>query len=259
VETSTQPATDSRQTAVVGLDEDSNYRTPSVLAIVSLIVGLSAPLVFFAPLLMAIPIAGVVLAFMAIRQINTSEGTLIGLKAAHLALAISVACIAAAFVRTSLTQELLSRQARTTACEWIALLQSGDAEKAFQLTSASRQSAPKAPPGSPEESAQPQVAPLDAFRADPVVHFLLEQAHDAPAEYVRDEAFDLAATSNARIQQLYKVAVPASEGLSPDTTIEVILQRVRGYAGSPAEWQVAAYQSKDLPAGSTDGHAGHVH
>jgi hypothetical protein len=91
------------------------------------------------------------------------------------------------------------------------------------------------------------------------VHFLLDHTHDAAVVYVRDEAFDLAATSNARIQQLYQVAVPAAEGGNPNTTIELILQRVRGYGGAAAQWQIAAYQSKDLPAAAADPHAGHGH
>ena len=44
------------------LDDEPSYRTISVLALVSLMFGLAAPLCLMAPLLFVIPIAGVALA-----------------------------------------------------------------------------------------------------------------------------------------------------------------------------------------------------
>lgn len=259
METSIHPSTES-QAAVIGLDDDSNYRTLSVLAIVSLVLGLASPLALFAPLILLIPIAGAVLALMAIRQINASEGTLFGRAAASIGLALSIAAIAAAFTRIALIDELLSRQARATASQWFELLQEGDAQSAFELTVASRQPPPKAPPGPPEESAGPPVPPIDTFRSDPVVHFLLEHSQGKPVSYVRDEVVDSAVISNARIQQLYEVAVPAEGSNSPQTSIELILQRTRGIGASPHEWLVAAYKSSDLPGNASDDpHAGHRH
>jgi len=257
---STPSSADLRSTSVVGLDEDSNYRTPSLLAIVSLVLGITSPVALFAPLLLVIPIAGLLLALMAVRRISSSDGLLIGRTAACIGLALSVASIAAVMTRSRMTEQLLSRQARVTANEWFALLQSGEVEQAFELTSASRQQPPKAPPGSPEPET-PTVSPLETFRADPVVHFLVEHSQDAPARFVRDEVVDPAGIINARIQQLYEVAAspPEASGAGA-TTIELILQRSRGYGGSPAEWLVAAYRSEQLPAEHHhDAHAGHVH
>lgn len=260
MENSTSISANSRSAAVVGLDEDSNYRTPSVLAIVSLFLGIVAPVALFAPLLLVIAIAGGLLALMAIRQINASDGALVGRAAACIGLALSIASIAAVITRSSLTEQLLSRQARAAAAEWFTLLQAGDSQQAFELTSASRQPPPKAPPGGPPGADEPQVSPLETFLADPVVHFLLEHSQGKPAHFVRDEVVDLASIGNARIQQIYQVDVPAEVGAAQATTIELILQRTRGYGATPAEWLVAAYRSSDLPAvGVHDQHAGHVH
>ncbi|MGD9635672.1 MAG: hypothetical protein AB7G28_05705 [Pirellulales bacterium] len=246
--------------SVIGLDEESNYRTPSVLAIVSLILGLAAPLALFAPLVLLIPIAGALVALMAIRQIIASDGALFGRAAANIGLALSIAAIAAAFARTALTEQFLSRQARATADQWFDLLRAGDVQQAYDLTVGSRQAPPKAPPGSHEAETEPQVSPIETFRADPVVHFLLEHAQGKPVAYVRDEVVDPAAIFNARVQQLYEVTVPTEGSNSPTTSIELILQRTRGIGVSPNEWLVAAYSSRDLPpAAANDPHAGHVH
>lgn len=260
MDTSTPSSDHLQSTSVVGLDEDSNYRTPCVLAIVSLILGIVAPVALFAPLLLVIAIAGGLLALMAIRQINSSDGTLIGRTAASIGLALSVAAIAAVIARSTLTDKLLSRQAQAAAVEWFSLLQSGDVQRAFERTTASRQAPPKAPPGAPPTEAEAQASPLDTFLADPVIHFLLEHTQGKSVQYSRDAIVDMAAVSNARVQQVYEVDIPAEVGDSPSTTIELILQRTRGYANSPAEWLVAAYKSSDLPpADSHDHHAGHVH
>jgi hypothetical protein len=259
VETSTSSTVDSRSVGVVGLDEDSTYHSPSVLAIVSLCLGIISPVALFAPLLLALAIAGILIGLLALRQISTSDGALIGRSAALWGVGLSIVAIAAVFTRSAVNEQLLTRQAKAAAEEWFALLQSGESEQAFELTTASRQGPPKVPPGAPEPETPP-VSPLDTFRADPVVHFLLEHADGKPVKFVRTEIVDPADVTNARIQQLYEVDVPAEVGSRQSTTIEVILQRVRGYGANPAQWLVAAHRSDELPPPEEhDHHAGHAH
>ncbi len=140
-------------TVVIGAksDEDAAYRTVSILALVSLALGLVSPLAFFAPLLMVLPITGAILGLLAVRRIATSDGALIGRTAALAGLVLSVASITAASTRTQLTQYLLSRQARATAVEWFTLLQHGNVEQAFQLMTSSRQRPAQPHPGDPTE------------------------------------------------------------------------------------------------------------
>jgi hypothetical protein len=259
VDSSTHSSVAAQSTPIVGIEDDLNYRAPSVLSIVSLILGLVAPLAFFAPLLMVIPITGAILALMAIRQIGSSEGTLIGRPAAMIGLVMSVACIAAVFARSTVVEMLLSRQAQSVAVEWFDALQAGDAASALKLTTASRQQPPKTPPGTPDIEAEPTASPLETFRADPVVHFLMEHARGGAVKYVRDGLFDPAMTSNARIEQTYEVDVPATEGGNPSTRIELVMQRVRDRLSDSTEWQVAAYRSEDLPVEYVHDHAGHMH
>ncbi len=234
---------------VIGADEDAPYRTVSVLSIVSLVLGLAAPLAMIAPLLFALPIAGAVVAVLAIRRIAASDGLMVGRMAAVIGLALSIASVSAAVTRTALTQELLSRQARAAAFEWFKLLQAGDAERAFLMTLASRQSPPPQDPSDLHDAvSEPETPPLEKFRVEPVVHFLLDHAQGMPVEYVRDSAFDPASNGGERIQQLFVVGAPAAAGDASTTSVEIVLQQVRGYKGAPSQWLVSAYQSDDVTA-----------
>jgi hypothetical protein len=249
VPTSFYNTVDSHSAPVAGADEDAVYRTPSILAIVSLVFGLASPLSMFAPLLLVIPLTGVALALLALRRIALSDGALIGRTAAVLALALAVASVSATFTRTAVAQELLSRQARATAFQWIEFLQRGDAEKAFQMTAASRQAARPREPDAPSESGnEPTKSPLETFRSDPVVHFISNEAKGVPVSYVEDMVADSASVPDARVQQKFTVGVPAEIGDSPTTGIELILQRQPAYNQSPTQWIVSAYKSDELPA-----------
>ncbi len=257
MQTSTHNST-SPQSVAFAPDDETPYRTISILSIVGLVLGIATPLAFFAPLLYAIPIAGIAVSLLAIRRISLSDGAQIGRMAAIIGLALSVAGLTAASTRTMLFQELLSRQARVAALQWIDLLKSGDAETAYKLTSASRQGGPREP-ADPADSA-PKSSPLDTFRASPVAHFLLDHAQDAPVTFVRDTVFDPATPGNERIQQVYQVAVPAETNAAATTTLTVMLQRVQASDAFPAQWLIAAYNSDDLAAQPDEhDHSGHGH
>jgi hypothetical protein len=94
-----------------------------------------------------------------------------------------------------------------------------------------------------------------------VVRFLLDHAKGAPVEYVQDSAFDPASGGNARIQQLFTVAAQADSGRASATSVELILQRVRGFNGAASQWLVSAYQSDDVTSNPDehDRSSDHVH
>lgn len=232
---------------VVGSEEEAGYRTISVLAIVSLVLGIASPLSLIAPLLFAIPICGAALAFLAMRRIAASDGALIGRAAAAIGLALSIASVTAAYSRTTLTQELLSRQARVEALEWCRLLQLGSIEGALQLTSSSIQ---HPPPPLPDAPADESPSPLETFRTDPVVKLLLGPGHGETVKYVQDTAFDPGTGGSARIQQQFTVSAAADAGQTSPTTIEIVMQRTGPYGHNPPQWQVSAYRIDDgTPAG----------
>jgi len=243
------PSTDSISPATLGADDEVGFRTISVLSIVSLVLGLASPLAMIAPLLLVLPITGAVLALLAIRRIAVSDGALIGRTAAVIGLVLSVAWASAPLARAAVAKEMLSRQARDVALDWFHLLQQGDAKQAFDLTLASRQAS--APANRPGPDGAPVVPPFDAFRADPVVKFLLEHAASAPVHYVRDIAFDASSSQGPRIRQEFTVRAGKDSNGPSDTSIELILQRAREYNDGPWQWLVSAYESDDL-ASSTN-------
>lgn len=237
-------------------DADADYRTVSTLALVSLGLGLVSPLVYFGLLLMVLPIAGAVLGLLAIRRIATSDGALIGRAAALVGIAVSVASIAAAMTRTEVSQFLLSRQARATSVEWFSLLRQGNPDQALQLMTNNYQRPPQALPGAPVE--KPAASPLDEFRANPVVHFLLEHAQTAPVEYLGDVVYDLFPSGEARVEQQFSVGVPPRVGDRTSSVVNLVLLRSRASGGGPFEWRISTATSDDVPVEPHD-HAEHVH
>jgi hypothetical protein len=256
VESSTYHS-ESEHVGVVGLDDEPTYRSISVLAIVSIVIGVAAPLCMMAPLLFVLPIVGIAVALLALRGIEVSAGTLIGRKAALIGIAISVASIGAALTRTKLSEVMLSQQARGTALEWIALLQDGKVDDAFEMTMASRKGPPPPSPMNMGPSEPPQ-EPIDAFRANPVVHFLAEHGEGADVKYVENVAFDPGVLGAAMVAQEYDVAASQETDGEPTTRIKVALSRIRGGRGASWQWLVTNYESDALASHEHD-HAGHAH
>jgi len=260
VESSIHRTVSTPSAGVIGADDEPVYRTISVTALVSLLLGIAAPLCLMAPLLFAIPIAGAALALLAMRQISTSDGALIGRTAALVGLALCTASVSAAVARAELSEQMLSRQARAAALEWIELLQAGDVDGAFELTMASRKGPPPPSPlNGPLGGAGSALAPIDEFRNHSVVHFLLVHAPGAAVQYKQDEAFDPGVRGAALILQEYDVAASELPDGEPTTRVQLTMQRVRGVQGTPAQWLVANYQSDGLVPHSHDDHAGHSH
>jgi hypothetical protein len=173
-------------------------------------------------------------------------------------IALSVASLTAAFTRVELSQFMLSRQARSAALEWFALLQKGEVDQAFQMMGSSRQRPAPVNPNDP--TAKPATSPLEDFRAGPVVHFMLEHAQAAPVRHDRDVAIDMLPNGEARIQQQYSVGVPPTGGNGTTSSIDMVLFRSRSSSGGPYEWLISNATSDDVPTQPHEhDHAGHAH
>jgi hypothetical protein len=229
----------------VRVDEEVGYRTLSVLSIVSLILGLAAPLCLIAPLLFAIPIAGVAVALLAIRRISASDGVLFGRRAAVVALGLCVASMCASITRSNLTQQMLSRQARHAALEWIALLEAGDAKTAFDMTIMNTQ---PPPPDAPGSAANASPSPMETFRQQAVVHFLLEQAKGSSLRYGGDLAYDPGVRGVAQIEQQF--IVDQAEHSGGDSSAAVQLTMRRTLKDGTWRWMVANSRSDNVPSSS---------
>jgi hypothetical protein len=112
---------------------DTAYHSVSALAIVSLVIGLLSPLAFVHPLLWALPIAGIALAWAAIARIDRSEGALIGRRAAIVGLAVSLFCGLGAVTQATSRRLWLAYRAERVAERFLELLREGKKYEAHQL------------------------------------------------------------------------------------------------------------------------------
>lgn len=223
-------------------DDSTSYRTLSLLALASLLLGLASPLCLVAPLLMVIPVCGAVLGIAAVLRIDSSEGAMVGRTAALVGLGLSVASICAAYTRTSLTQTMLSAQARSVGEQFVQLLHAGDVDKAFELTLAHAQGPPPKPsqdrPGPPPE---PPPDPFETFRTNPVVAALTKLGPEAKIRYERDLAFAPGARDEYSIAEQYLVTGDNGTGGAP-LPLQLTMLRVRANRFADARWLVDRYE-----------------
>jgi hypothetical protein len=229
---------------LVGADEEITYRSVSVLSIIALVVGLFAPLALLAPILWVIPALGLVLATIALSRINGSAGTLVGRAAALAGLALCVACIFAIAARTLVARQLVSQQARQVALEWIADVQAGATEQAFDRTL----EATRPPLQSPLDQSEP-VDPLARFGEHPVVRYLTTEGAGQRARFEGDLIIEFASAGVVHVQQQFSLLTAPSSAQEVGT-IQVTLQRTRSSAVGSAHWLVSGYQLGELPTQS---------
>lgn len=112
----------------------SQYRAISVLAVVSLILGLLSPTAMFSPLLWVLPPIALVVSVLALRRIAFFAPALIGRKAALTGLALSVALSIAAPVHWLSYRWVMRNEARQFGPLYFQYLAKQEPHKAFQLT-----------------------------------------------------------------------------------------------------------------------------
>src|SRR5882757_9384463 len=191
--------------AVVGGEDESSIGNISALAVTSLLLGIFSPLSFMAPLLWAIPLFGAAVAIVAMRRIASSEGVLIGRKAAVIGLALSVASLCAAASRSVVSQQMLTAEARTTALQWFSMLEAGDVSGAFHVTvDSTRGPAPPPPPGTPAPEEPPR-DPLADFRAHPLVEYLMSVGKGAQTQFDQDLDFAADSSGEVRVKEQFLV------------------------------------------------------
>lgn len=238
----------------------ADYRSLSVLALVSLVIGLMAPLAFAAPLAWAIPLIGIGVSLIALRRIAVSEGLLAGRWAATMGLALSIASILAVLSYDQVVKVLYLREAEAFAQSWLAALQAGDTERAFRLTTEGAD--PPPPPN--EAAAGPQVIkPYDRFLATPTVQ-RITQSGPGEVRLANTREFDRRGHGQSLIAQTYTIT-PTSRGPNAPATpaplqVDLSLQRGRLHGEPWPRWLVVTFQSPgEAPAQIPDPHHGHHH
>jgi hypothetical protein len=246
----TTPKTDlGSNPASSGSEEIVEYRTLSLLAIVSLLMGLISLLSLFAPLLLGISFFGAAVSILALRRITASDGLLAGRGVALVGLALCVASVGVVWGRAFATRQLLTHQANEFALEWFDLLRSGQPERAFEWTTASLRTPSSALPAvSPGRSGGTSEA-LERFQKDPVVRAIVKVGAGGIVRKVRNLAFELDRSGQGTLQQLYSIT-PVEPG---HVALEVHLTLQRGTASATdrPHWMIKSYALENEPTAAS--------
>ena len=112
----------------------AEYPRVNRAAVMALLLGLVSAGALANPLLWFLPLAGIVLAIIALRLIARSDEAVLGRRAALIGLVLSLVFITWAASQHFVRQELLYRQAREHAEYWLGLVLEGRLHEAHQLT-----------------------------------------------------------------------------------------------------------------------------
>lgn len=100
-------------------EELGKYTSLSSMAVCALVLGLASPIALLAPLMVVIPLAGVVVALFALMQIANSAGALSGRPLATAGLVLSVICGIASPLRVVVRDSMYSDQAEEAGRVWL--------------------------------------------------------------------------------------------------------------------------------------------
>jgi hypothetical protein len=172
---------------------------------------------------------------------------LIGRKAAVIGLALSVASLCAAASHAVVSQQMLTGEARSTALQWLSMLQAGDVSGAFQYTvDSTRGPAPPPPPGTPAPEELPR-DPLADFRAHPLIQYMTSAGKGSQTQFDQDVDFASGASGEVRVKEQFLV-IPAGGSSSSAITVHLTMLRSRPTRLLAGKWLVAEYSGDDLPA-----------
>jgi hypothetical protein len=264
MEASRHPALLTDNEIAIHPDEEIAYRSISASSMVGLALGLLAPLSLIGPLLWVIPIVGLTVSLAALMRIAASEGALVGRWAALAGLVLCVVSLSTAASRSTIAKVLVSRQARAAAIEWIATLQAGQSQQAFEQTVEGIRAASTPPTKASGEADEhdhssedhhghdhghdhgPTHTPLEEFQLHPLVHFLMHEGATMEASFERDLGVEFGARRDVQIDQQFTLR-SAGDAAQPTATVEIVLVRSSPSAPGPTQWLVSSYASDDLP------------
>jgi hypothetical protein len=238
---------DRRRSAVIHPPEEAeelaSYRSICVPAIVALLFAFAAPLALISPLLIMLPVLGVIMSLWAIATIHSAEGRYVGRWIALLALVLSVVFLFASQFRRVATSWLLAHQAQPIAQNWVRAVAKGNFDQAFALT----RDTPQPPPAPGEVSAEPQKSPLETFMENPLVNRLSTLGADALVRLDRTIAVHRLPHGKYAAVQVFQVRSMGASETPEDLWIRISLERSRGVDGTKGAWQVVSFEDFENP------------
>jgi hypothetical protein len=243
------PETTSPSIRFSGPEEEQlvRYRAVNKLAIVAMLLGLASVLTLVHPLLMLVPLAGVVCAIVALRSIRANPDTSTGTSAAVTGLVLSLFFLGWGVGWSATRPARINQQAEQLANDWLELLQRGHFYAAHQLRMSTSVRAPLTGRLDDYYRSQPPelLRNFNDFAKSPVIEALVKAGPKHPpvfhgvAETERDGKAEL-------IRLRYQL--PASDGV-PVWSLLVTVRREATDRG--ANWQIgdiSSNQGEEWPA-----------
>lgn len=228
-------------------EQTTEYRTLSVLAIISLIFGLASPLCFGAPLLMAIPLIGIAVSILALRRIAAGEGALAGRWMAVTGLILCVGLAVAPITRVYAIRLLRTHQAEEFAQRWINMVVSGHTQQAFRLTIDSARGPAPAEPG----AKTPPTNPYDTFMGLPLIKALAAAGADADIRFNGTESYDRQSFPRVLVGQRYEVIPRSTKSDAHPVDLLLTVQRAKLPAEGRARWLMWTMADGSKPAAAS--------
>jgi hypothetical protein len=224
-------------------EETTEYRSLSVTALVALLFGLASPLCFGHILLFLIPLVGIVLSLLALRQIAASDGALAGRGAALAGLVLCIGFGVAPFTRALVLRTTRTSQAEAFGRRWMESLAAGETEHAFRLTVDSTRRSPPIEPGMPE----PKKSPYELFLDLSVVQALTTAGKDADIRFAGTTEYKAPKFNSVMVRQKYQIVPKAAGDAQPIEAI-LTLQRAKLPSEGRMRWLVVSLTDANQPA-----------
>ena len=218
-------------------DELGKYTSLSSLAVCALLLGLASLVALLAPLLVVVPIAGIIVSLLALARINGSAGALSGKKLAFCALALCVICGVASPLRIKVRDALYQRQADRSARNWLELLAQNEALQALNHLSGNGKFSLMGPPSGegPPPAFDPQIQAA-TLGQDSLAAKLRDAAQHGELELATRELVCDTAGLPPRVAVVYQTVKPADA-----LTVKLVLLRfVR--PGQGGEWLIDSWK-----------------
>lgn len=202
-------------------EELGNYRSLSSLAVCAFLLGIASLVALLAPLMVAIPIAGVVVALFALARISNSAGALSGRGLALAGLALAIACAVASPLRIQVRDKLYSGQADEAGRQWLTALSRGEIDSSLNQITGNAKGGLMGPPSHDGQS--PKYVTETAVTAlgnDVLVAKLREEAQHGELKFVTKSLACDASGATPRAAATYQTTEP-----DDSLTMSVVLLR----------------------------------
>ncbi len=226
-------------------DELGKYTSLSSLAVCALLLGLASIVALLAPLLVIVPIAGIIVSLLALARINGSAGALSGKKLAYCALALCVVCGIASPLRIKVRDALYQSQADRSARAWLELAAKNQTPEALNQLSGNAKMSLMGPP--PDEGPPPAFDPqIQATKLgqDTLVAKLQEEAQHGELEFATRELICDTTGQSPRAAISYQTVQP-----DDSLTLKLVLVRSvspdQGGAWLIDSWNLAGETAHD--------------